>query len=507
MLKKIICTCFLVFAAFSYAMSKEVTYQADDSVFPNPERGYLYSGNPTGDFPQPPLEEKAIKDLRTQGISTMSKYYHLIQYRKSPIPEEYFKMIDSDCQLLRKYGLKMIIRFTYNWLGGGPDASLKQILEHLEQLKPCIRKNIDVIAAWEVGFIGNWGEMHSSTNHLVDNWGLIYTPDTWKIIKKELDILPLERSVAIRYPRCKLLIYPEPLNDYQGFSGSVQSRIGHYNDSAFWSESDTTYSDVKEIMQAEKNYLNQDNQFVLQTGETGGDADIELILNKDWIMGQLEKMHWSCVDYELVSKSNKKYDELMKPGGIHEQIGKRLGYRFRLLKSVLPEKVRQGAAFRADIYLTNDGVAAPFNNRLVEIVIRQKPRFDLYKTREEYKLRVDVDPRRWLPGKEVHITAYGGVPLFLPIGAYDIFLNLPDPMPSLYERPEYSIRLANTGVWEELTGYNKLLGTVEISPDAEGRVYIGDDFFWPYIFQPKRTKSESDKYPFQLPSLTYSKGE
>ncbi|WP_252864943.1 DUF4832 domain-containing protein [Capnocytophaga ochracea] len=34
-------------------------------------------------------------------------------------------------------------------------------------------------------------------------------------------------------------------------------------------------------------------------------------------------------------------------------------------------------------------------------------------------------------------------------------MNLPDPYQSLAHRPEYSIRLANKGIWEAQTGYNK----------------------------------------------------
>ena len=41
-------------------------------------------------------------------------------------------------------------------------------------------------------------------------------------------------------------------------------------------------------------------------------------------------------------------------------------------------------------------------------------------------------------------------------GRYDLLLDLPDPYPSIAQRPEYSIRLANEDCWEEKTGYNKL---------------------------------------------------
>jgi len=41
-------------------------------------------------------------------------------------------------------------------------------------------------------------------------------------------------------------------------------------------------------------------------------------------------------------------------------------------------------------------------------------------------------------------------------------MQLADPYPSLAGRSEYAIRLANEGLWEELTGYNDLLFDLKI---------------------------------------------
>ena len=46
-------------------------------------------------------------------------------------------------------------------------------------------------------------------------------------------------------------------------------------------------------------------------------------------------------------------------------------------------------------------------------------------------------------------------------GDYKLYLNLPDPYPTLHDDPRYSIRLANDSVWDEATGYN-LLTTVTV---------------------------------------------
>ena len=39
----------------------------------------------------------------------------------------------------------------------------------------------------------------------------------------------------------------------------------------------------------------------------------------------------------------------------------------------------------------------------------------------------------------------------------------PDPEPALHDRPEYAIRLANTGLWDAAVGANSLKQSITIS--------------------------------------------
>ena len=55
-------------------------------------------------------------------------------------------------------------------------------------------------------------------------------------------------------------------------------------------------------------------------------------------------------------------------------------------------------------------------------------------------------------------------PANLVSGQYDVLLALPDPAPSLHDRPAYAIQLANQNVWEDRTGFNALGQTINIQP-------------------------------------------
>ena len=70
-----------------------------------------------------------------------------------------------------------------------------------------------------------------------------------------------------------------------------------------------------------------------------------------------------------------------------------------------------------------------------------------------YRVVPDCDPRFWFTDVMQTIEVS-----FVPkkAGEYKLYLNLPDPMPNLHSNPRYSIRLANEGVWDAETGWNKL---------------------------------------------------
>ena len=66
---------------------------------------------------------------------------------------------------------------------------------------------------------------------------------------------------------------------------------------------------------------------------------------------------------------------------------------------------------------------------------------------------LNSDPRYWMAGETTVVDQTVELPSGLS-GEHTICLNLPDP--DFRDNPLYSIRLANQGVWDEETGYNKL---------------------------------------------------
>ena len=69
---------------------------------------------------------------------------------------------------------------------------------------------------------------------------------------------------------------------------------------------------------------------------------------------------------------------------------------------------------------------------------------------------LESDPRYWMPEEPTTVDQKFTLPSGLS-GEYTLWLNLPDPCQTLRGNPAFSIRLANEDVWDENTGYNKLL--------------------------------------------------
>ncbi len=440
--------------------SNTKAYTSSDSTFPNPDRGFYVSAyTENGDSP---LTVDYLKGIRARNMTQIRRIYLIPAYKNSALPKSYLDFVAKDFEIARRAGVRLIVRFAYNWQGELSDAPSERILSHIDQLKSVLTDNKDAISFMEAGFMGSWGEWHHSTNNLENK------EDRKKILFKLLSILPSDRMVALRYVRDKVEIFnhSNPLTPSQAFNGSYIARTGNHNDCFVASNSDLNTYDWNDpsIREKEKSYLNLDNRYVPQGGETCQTSEYDDCPN---VLKELARMRWSTINWEFEENVLKGW----KDQGCMDEVERRLGYRFRLTSSTTPKSVKPGGTFAMSFKVVNDGWASPFNERMLEVVLRDT------QTKKEYFLNVNEDPRKWMPGetKEVNISA--GIPSSIPTGQYQVFLNLPDPSSRLSDRPEYSIRLASKDVWEPSTGYNSLQQSVSVDSNAGGDSYGGSQMF------------------------------
>ncbi len=439
------------FAEAKAAPATHLVYDQTSEDFPNPERGFF--------FPDDGITQDGLRDIRrVQKASVIRSNFQLDAYRNAPLPASFLNQLDKQLGWVRDAGLKAIVRFAYNSGQGQPDASLDRILSHIDQLAPVLSAHADILALVEAGFIGAWGEWHSSTN------GLENDESRKAVLLKLLSALPPERMVAVRCDFYKrgALGSDQPLGPSDAFDGSPRARVGAHNDCLGASQDDFgTYTD--DSLEAEKNFLSLDNRFVPQEGETcnpGPFAQCSVMLQ------DLRRMRWDMLNMGY----HPDVLNAWRQAGCYPEIQTHLGYRFALLGSDIQDSVRPGGGLQVSLLLANEGWGKAFNPRGLELVLREE------KTQARYALPLKNDPRRWGPGDTVSLGVTGAIPTGMPPGRYRMFLNLPDPAPRLHNRPEYSIRLANAGLWEDSTGLNGLKHSVVVSASASGPAFTGDAF-------------------------------
>ncbi len=436
-----------------------VNYSPDQTVFPNPERGfYKYTECQTGTGTGL-LNVNTLRSYRDNSITLIYRIYYLKNFRDKPISQSVLDDMDSDFQVMRNAGIKCILRFAYSQQENEDDAPLSTITMHLDQLKPLFERNADVIAVLQAGFIGAWGEGYYSSN------GLNSSGARFQVYTKLLETLPAKRMIAVRTPVYKqeFLQRTTNISQTEAYNMEKVSRVGFHNDCFLASTTDYgTYQNVE----VEKAYLSKECMYVPMGGET---CPPEGVNPADGAKAQNEMryLRWTYLNQDYYHGVNDQWI----PDGSMENIRRELGYRFQLVSGEYSAKVRPGGTFSARIILKNLGYASLFNPRLVELVLKNT------ESGEVYKVNTGIDPRFWRPNTENEIDTVVGIPQDIPEGEYGLYLNLPDPEETLYDNPDFSIRLANTDTWEEITGYNKLHISIDINSDNPGANYSGDLFF------------------------------
>ncbi|MBI5486532.1 MAG: DUF4832 domain-containing protein [Deltaproteobacteria bacterium] len=416
-----------------------VTFEPTDEILLNPERGF-YDGVDL-------VEGGDFSYVRENGRTLAHAGVRLDAYRDSPLDAPFLAALQAGLDDVRDAGIEVVLRFSYNegpYPDPEPDAAKAQILAHLAQLAPLLEENRDVIAVLQAGFIGAWGEWHSST-HGLDN-----PADRGEILAAILDALPVSRMTQVRTPMYKSDAFGGPLDEADAFLGSDAARTGHHNDCFLASDSDEgTYDDPIEDW---KDFVAAEGRFLPVGGETCATNAPRTDCTS--ATAELARLHYSYL--------NALYHPDVLAGwqvqGCYDELARRLGYRFVLVEASFPEAVPPGGVIELSVVLRNEGFAAPWNERPVEVLLDGRAAV------------LAEDPRRWESGEELRLAVLLRVPIDVAAGEHRLALRLPSAEASVAGRAEYAIRFANAGVWDESSAANVLTGALTVDPGAAGDI-------------------------------------
>ena len=421
---------------------KEFSEISGDVV--NPERGFYYPYELSGSSNS--LTASTVKSKRAQGHTVLYVQYVLPKYMSKDIPQSVLDNIQKDMDGLRDGGCKCVLRFCYKQSESESnkpwDPEEKWVLRHIEQVKPILQKNEDVIMVFQAGYVGVWGEWYYTDHFGMNPKSFSDYQPRRRVLEAMLDALPESRQVAVRTPDFKMGMYGIGLKDTltanTGHDGSVLSRIGGYNDCFMSSDDDWgTYSrsESRRFWQGDTRYtfMGGETCAVQEDGNGGRYCDCAPSIR------DMERYHWTYLNISY----NTKVLNVWKNNGCYNEIKRRLGYRIVLEKVKHTPEAKAGEPFKVVLYLRNKGFSAFQNPRDAKLVF-------VSDSGQKYVFDLGSDPRTWHPGKHRAEATFT-----LPSDKGTLYLHLADPL--LPDRVEYSAALANTNVWESSTGYNKIL--------------------------------------------------
>jgi hypothetical protein len=423
------------------------TFRGSDDDIANPERGmYVWAADNLAAWTQAEANAQFAA-----GYRLVYAPVRLDAHAGGALPAQMLDDMSRGFAIARRAGLKVIPRFLYNYPKGetgyqaAQDAPLERVLGHIEQLKPVLAANADVIAYLQAGFIGAWGEWHTSSHHLTQPAARTRIRDAL------LGALPANRFLQLRYPPY-LMAWTAQVPRWR--DGSAASRIGVHNDCFLASSTDVgTYSEDTSIRRRQRAYVAALSNVAPFGAETCNPADAVDPTPRTGCDDILREGRQFGLTYLNDSYYRNLFHTRWQAQGCMAQVKRSMGYRFELATLRHSAAVAAGGTGELALTLHNRGWARAFNPRTVQLVLRQRATGAVVRI-----ALAAIDPRSWLPGQASKASARFAVPRGTPGGAYDVLLALPDGAASLAADPRYSARFANADDGARSQGWDAALG-------------------------------------------------
>jgi hypothetical protein len=309
-----------------------------------------------------------------------------------------------------------------------------------------LANNADVIVALEAGFVGAWGEWHSSTHGLDRDQAA-----KQRILAALLAALPPGRQVALRFPHDIARLVGELPRARVG-TDAPTARVGSHQDCFLGSDDDVgTWGFGGRSIDDDKAFIAERARATVVGGETCRPGERATC---DEAKDELARLRFSYLNQDF----HPEVIARLRKDGCLDEIRARLGYRLEIRDAATAMR-KDRLHFEATI--RNTGYAAPINPRRAYLVLEADGK--------RHDLLMRARPRSWAAGEDVALREDLALPDELATGVYSVSLWLPDPAPRLRDRAAYAIRLANQGTWVAASGLNRL-GEVLVTRAARAPV-------------------------------------
>jgi hypothetical protein len=483
---------------------------AEGEVLVNPERGFRFEfkiGLEDGE--EQGLSGRSawrFREFSDSAVAVAQAYCYLDRYGGSDtIAQSKIEAIERDFARARREGVKFLLRFAYERdMTRRKGPSPERIFAHIRQLAPLVRRNIDVVYVLQMGWVGAWGEFHSSASGIENSAEL-----TAKIAALTLEMLPENRFTQARthYIRKAMLGGlggDREVTAASAWSAAPEARIGYFNDATLANFHDygTFLEDPAKLAKmtwdgvvgqkydepggAVFDRMARESAFVPVDGELFWNGHVDLsrqnalaaiqrfrrhhystfslvhghsLLDMKSEFGAIDAWKKFPVTPELLEAYSiafdRRYFEDAPARSAFEYIRDHLGYRLTLEALEISPGAAPGRAFTAKAKVKNSGFAAPVNRRKAYFVLIAPDGKAL-----EFPSSFDCRALASESVREISVSA--SVPRGAPAGPYRLALWLPDESGILRYRPEYAIAFAG-GARTEIADGRRLAFAVSSS--------------------------------------------
>jgi hypothetical protein len=376
-----------------------------------------------------------------------------------PLSSDMLGKIDAGIAAFAGTGIRLVIRFTYNFGPIGPgamDAPIDLIATHIDQLAPILLRHKDLIFALEAGFIGTWGEWHDSTNGND-------TAGAQKIVlNKELSYFQGLFPILVRYPG-DLIQFTGGAVPVPGLGLHDDFYASNSVDGATWNTCDrgAGYCLSGYTSDELKAFAAQVSTKTMFAGEFGAlDTNLQTCSALDEYSFTLHPQSISIFPFP------KDIGSFLQSEGCATAFYNRIGTRIELQNLNIIGSATPGGRLYVAATMVNAGYGRVIRRRPVTLILLQNG-----EVVEKIKLRTDQIDLRTLASSANPVPSTFGFQFVLPEkllpGPISIGLFIHDPAPSLSLQPAYALPLNsldenNKPIFDPVTGFNQI-ATVDIN--------------------------------------------
>jgi hypothetical protein len=449
------------------------TFTASTSLtstsLPNPERGFHLAtgGDATGEglLASTSKFQSELNIIKGATYNLRLAHPHTLLSKTASLTSTQLTQMDTNLAALRTSGMKAMLIFAYDFSGAtNPDPGLSQMQTHATQIKPHLATYRDVIHAVEMGFIGKYGEWHSSGTSGMDSQA-----NKTAVKDMVLDMVPREIPIACRLSCfAQDFWYTSAQSSAGMYSGSDQSRVGSHNDAYMATSNDkATYPGTATVIDytytksqtQQRIYQQQASEYVIFCGETDNGSAMRLATNggldgsnqSGGILNEGPRNH-------LVNLNRTWYGAFVDnaPTGSWDTEGKRtlvgnmMGYVIQLDSISHNDSVARGATLTITVTLRNIGWSRCHRERRLRVVLAKSAQTDI--------TALSNQQLRQLPSQgtssvtfQVSVAIAAGAAT----GSWDMHIDFPDYYTNLTARA-FKIRPANNNsggqTWDDTNG-------------------------------------------------------